>query len=54
MGKQRAIRPTRRQKEIIENNHLISANWLVVSEQDDCMLLESKKNGRTRKINKVS
>lgn len=42
--------PTRRQKEIIKNKHLNVANWLVISQTKEMLLLEHRHTGKTKEI----
>lgn len=46
----RAIRPTRRQKELIRRKRLIPDNWLVVNENDGYLTLVHKETKRQRTI----
>jgi len=46
----RAIRPTRRQKELIRRKRLIPDNWLVLSENDGCLTLVNKETKKQRTI----
>lgn len=50
MAKTRAIRPTRRQKEIIKLHNLLPESWLVIEERENVLFLVSKKSNRTRKV----
>lgn len=52
MGKNRATRPTRAQKEAISNAGLIVKNWLVIKDTLDKLVLVSRGSGRTRTIKK--
>lgn len=50
MARKRAIRPTRRQKQIISKNRLHPDNWLVVGEDSNMLYLINKSTKRNRKI----
>lgn len=50
MGKIRPMRPTRRQKEIIQNHNLKPDNWLVCKEEAGELSLVNKNTKRTRRI----
>lgn len=53
MGKNRATRPTRAQKEAISNAGLVVKNWLVIKDTLDKLVLVSRGSGRTRTIKKL-
>ena len=50
MGKQRAIRPTRRQKEIIRANRLAPENWLVIKEDGGILNIVHKVSKKMREL----
>lgn len=50
MAKTRAIRPTRRQKEAINNKRLIPDNWLVLHEENGLLTIIHKKTKKQRVI----
>lgn len=50
MGKQRATRPTRKQKELLKANRLVPENWLVLSEQSGVLNIINKATQRTRSV----
>lgn len=52
MGKSKASRPTRAQKEIIAGAGLIWKNWLVLRETPEALHLVSRGAGRSRTIEK--
>lgn len=52
MGKSRATRPTRAQKEVISGVGLIVKNWLVIADKPDALILVSRGSGRSRTIKK--
>ncbi|WP_438498580.1 DUF6906 family protein [Paenibacillus sp. IHBB 3054] len=48
MRKNRGLRPTRRQKQVISQHRLIPENWLVLSATPEQLELLNKKKGTTR------
>nr|DAE72609.1 MAG TPA: hypothetical protein [Caudoviricetes sp.] len=52
MGRSRATRPTRAQKEAISAAELIVKNWLVIADKPDALILVSRGSGRSRTIKK--
>lgn len=52
MGKMRAKRPTRRQKELIRLHNLKPENWLVSKDDREELNLVNKNTNRTRVIRK--
>jgi len=50
MKKQRAVRPTRKQKEIIKRHKLEPRNWLVVAESMKELILLNKISKKRRTI----
>ena len=52
MGKSKATKPTRRQKELMEKAGLIVCNWLVLKENDRELCLVSRMSGAFRHIKK--
>ena len=52
MGKSRAVKPTRDQKEMIASAGLIWKNWLVIKETPEALHIVSRGTGRNRVIKK--
>lgn len=50
----RAIRPTYRQKKIMDKQGLVVGNWLVSKETETELKLVSKANGKTRTLKKLA
>ena len=50
MAKTRAIRPTRKQKELLKLNRLVPENWLVVNEQDGMLNIINKTTQKVRSV----
>lgn len=50
MAKKRAVCPTRRQKEIIQQHRLHPDNWLVKGEHEEVLYLVSRNSNRIRRI----
>lgn len=53
MGKQRARKPTRKQKELLSKKGLVPGNWFVEKETDGLLQVVNKttKNRRALKLN---
>lgn len=47
-------RPTRAQKQLMNNSHLNYNNWLVVKDTSTEMVIQHRATGRTRTIKKVN
>lgn len=52
MGRSRATKPTRRQKEQMRRAGLIPKNWLVLKEDDAELTIVNRGSAKTRRIKK--
>lgn len=52
MGRSRAKKPTRRQKEQMRGAGLIPKNWLVLKETTEELIVVNRGSGRTRRVKK--